>query len=61
MQNIPDSFKRKMEVDRLCDQKVVKLETIRRRRAIRRECLVYFLGPKGGGPIGGGTPVAMVG
>lgn len=58
-QHIPECFRRKMEIDKFCECPVVKLEWIRARRHIRRECQVYFLGPAGGGTIGGGAPVAL--
>lgn len=58
-QHIPDCFLRKMEIDAVMERPVVNIIWIKQRRHIRRECQVYFLGPAGGGTIGGGAPVAL--
>lgn len=58
-QHIPHCFIEKMEIDALVRQPVVPIGIVKPLRQARRNCQVYFLGPAGGGPLGGGSPVAL--
>lgn len=57
--SLPPPFVDVIELDRRLAQPVVQMQDLKARRLAGRVAEVYLKGPKGSGPVNGGTPVAV--